>query len=207
MRVFSKSSLMPPALTSILILILSMNSNSAFAQTDYEFTVVSGDQLKNNPFAQKILDRIKIMKQQIIEKQQKQKQLQEHQKFIEEQRKIAKQKLDEQLSRMNKDYEQYTPRASFTSFVSKMPTRVHDVYWGMFDYHREKVKTAQEAMKRVLDNGGSYQDAREAYNKIAAIKRVELIEVTKNLNVKYGLADEKVQATFDKYGKLPRYDD
>jgi len=62
-------------------------------------------------------------------------------------------------------------------------------------------------MKRVLDNGGSYQDAREAYNKIAAIKRVELIEVTKNLNVKYGLADEKVQATFDKYGKLPRYDD
>jgi len=66
MRVFSKSSLMPPALTSILILILSMNSNSAFAQTDYEFTVVSGDQLKNNPFAQTILDRIEIMKQQII---------------------------------------------------------------------------------------------------------------------------------------------
>jgi len=31
--------------------------------------------------------------------------------------------------------------------------------------------------------------------------------VTKNLNVKYGLADEKVQATFDKYGKLSRYDD
>ena len=83
----------------------------------------------------KILDGIKIMKQQIIEKQQRQKQLQEHQKFIEEQRKIAKQKLDEQLSRMNKDYEQYTPRTSFTSFVSKMPTRVHDVYWGMFDYH------------------------------------------------------------------------
>jgi|GEM_PF-2715104 len=105
MRVFSKSSLMSPALTSILILILSMNSDPTFAQTDYEFTVVSGDQLKNNPFAQKILDGIKIMKQQIIEKQQRQKQLQEHQKFIEEQRKIAKQKLDEQLSRMNKDNE------------------------------------------------------------------------------------------------------
>ena len=43
---------MPPALTSILILILSMNSDPTFAQTDYEFTVVSGDQLKNNPFAQ-----------------------------------------------------------------------------------------------------------------------------------------------------------
>lgn len=195
------------ALIAILAVSSLTNSNIAYAQTTSEFTVLSGDQLKNNPLAQTMLERIEIMKQRIAEMQEKQNQLTEHQKFIEEQRKIAKQKLNEQLKRMDKDYEQHTPRASFSSFVSKMPTKVHDVYWGMFDYQRSKVKAAQEAMKDILNNGGSYHEAREAYNEIAGIKKVELIEVTKNLNVKYGLADRNIQDTFDKNGKLPRYDD
>jgi len=61
-------------------------------------------------------------------------------------------------------------------------------------------------MKKVLDNGGSLLEARDAYNNNAASKQVELVEVTKNLNVQYGLADSNVQLNFDQYGKLPRTD-
>jgi hypothetical protein len=107
---------------------------------------------------------------------------------------------------MHDKYKDYTPKAAFTSFVSSKPIETHNVYWDMFNYQQQKVIDARKAMKIVLENGGSLQDARNAYHNEAAIKRVTLIEITKNLNVKYGLADEKIQSTFDKYGKLPRYD-
>lgn len=181
--------------------------NFAYAQTSTsDFTVLSGD-LKNNPMAQKILERIEIAKQRIAEMQQKQTQIDEQKQFLAQQRLIAKQRLNQELERMNDENKEYTPRASFTRFVEKTPEKVHDVYWGMFNYHRDKVKAAQSAMNEILDKGGSYQEAREAYNKIAAIKRVDLIQITKNLNVDSGLADDSTQSAFDKYGKLPRYDD
>ena len=105
---------------------------------------------------------------------------------------------------MNNDYQDFTPKASFAKFVSKTPSKTHDVFWGMFDYQRMKVKAAQNAMKDVLDNGGSFKEAREAYYKAAATKRVDLIEASKELNIQFGLADTNIQNTFDKYGKLPR---
>lgn len=199
------------ALTAILVLlVVPITTNFAYADSKTQtsnFNVLVGDDLKNNPLAQKMLERIEIMKQRIAEIQQKQKQIDEHQKFIEEQRKVAQQKLNQQLERMEKDNAEHTPKAAFTSFVSKTPEKLHNVYWGMFDYQQSKVRAAQTAMNNILDNGGSYQEARDAYNKIAAIKRVQLIEVTKNLNIENNLADDSIQSTFDKYGKLPRYED
>lgn len=185
---------------------LVISGNNAYAQDQSGFTVLSGD-LAKNPLAQKILERIEIAKQKIAEMQQKQQQINEKQQFLEEQRKIAKQRLNEELQQMNKDNAENTPKAAFTRFVEKTPEKVQDVFWGMFTMHSEKIKLAQDAMNKVLDDGGSYQEARDAYDKIAGIKRVDLIEATKNLNVNYGLADDSVQSTFDKYGKLPRYDD
>lgn len=196
-------------LSTIMLMVavpLVISGNNAYAQDQSGFTVLSGD-LAKNPLAQKILERIEIAKQKIAEMQQKQQQINEKQQFLEEQRKIAKQRLNEELQQMNKDNADNTPRAAFTRFVEKTPEKVQDVFWGMFTIHSEKIKSAQDAMNQVLDKGGSYQEARDAYNKIAGIKRVDLIEATKNLNVNYGLADDSVQSTFDKYGKLPRYDD
>ena len=107
---------------------------------------------------------------------------------------------------MNDKYKDHTPKASFTSFVSSKPIDTQNVYWDMFNFQQQKVSEARKAMKTVLDNGGSLQEAREAYHNAGAIKRVQLIDITKDLNIKHGLADNTVQSTFDKYGKLPRYD-
>jgi hypothetical protein len=146
------------------------------------------------------------MKQRLAEVEEAKKKQQEHQKFIDQQRELVKQKLAQDLNRMHDKYKDNTPKASFTSFVSSKPIETHNVYWDMFNYQQQKVIDARKAMKTVLENGGSLQDARNAYHNEAAIKRVTLIDITKNLNVKYGLADEKVQSAFDKYGKLPRSD-
>ena len=202
------------ALGTVLLLVMTIPSTTMFttahAETSStiqnEFTVLQGEDLKNNPLAKIMLERIEIMKQQIADMQKKQAERTEHQKFVDEQMKLAKARLAEDLDRMNNKYKDHTPKAAFSSFVEKKPEKVHQVYWGMYDYQRAKVLAAQSAMKKVLDDGGSLQEARDAYHKTAASKRTELFEVTKNLNIQNGLADSDVQVTFDRYGKLPRSD-
>jgi hypothetical protein len=193
-----------------IILLSSISTNESiqvFAQTvDTEFTVRNAEQISKDPFAKSLLEKIEQMKQRLAEVEEAKKKQQEHQKFIDQQRELVKQKLAQDISRMHDKYKDYTPKAAFTSFVSSKPIETHNVYWDMFNYQQQKVIDARKAMKIVLENGGSLQDARNAYHNEAAIKRVTLIEITKNLNVKYGLANEKIQSTFDKYGKLPRYD-
>ncbi len=193
-----------------LILLSSMSTNESiqvFAQTvDTKFTVRNAEQINKDPFAKSLLEKIEQMKQRIAKVEEAKKKQQEHQKFIDQQRELVKQRLAQDLNRMHDKYKDNTPKAAFTSFVSSKPIETHNVYWDMFNYQQQKVIDARKAMKTVLENGGSLQDARNAYHNEAAIKRVTLIDITKNLNVKYGLADEKVQSAFDKYGKLPRLD-
>jgi len=183
-----------------------------FADSSSDFTVATGRGL-NSPQALDILAKIELFKQQQTENEQRKKQLaeqrkhqEERQKFIDEQRRIAQLRLDTEVNRMNQEYADFAPKPAFAKFVSKVPDNVQGVFWGMFDYQQAKVKAAQSAMKEVLDNGGSYSEARKAYNEKASTKRVQLIELTRDLNIEHGLADETVQLTFDKYGKLPRYD-
>jgi len=193
-----------------IILLSSISANESiqvFAQTaDNKFTVRNADQISKDPFAKSLLEKIELMKKRLVAVEEAKKKQQEHQKFIDKQRELVKQKLAQDISRMHDKYKDNTPKAAFTSFVSSKPIETHNVYWDMFNYQQQKVMDARKAMKIVLENGGSLQEARNAYHSEAAIKRVTLIDMTKNLNVKYGLADEKVQSSFDKYGKLPRYD-
>ena len=193
-----------------IILLSSISANESiqvFAQTaDNKFTVRNADQISKDPFAKSLLEKIELMKKRLAAVEEAKKKQQEHQKFIDKQRELVKQKLAQDISRMHDKYKDNTPKAAFTSFVSSKPIETHNVYWDMFNYQQQKVMDARKAMKMVLENGGSLQEARNAYHSEAAIKRVTLIDMTKNLNVKYGLADEKVQSSFDKYGKLPRYD-
>jgi hypothetical protein len=193
-----------------IILLSSISANESiqvFAQTaDNKFTVRNADQISKDPFAKSLLEKIELMKKRLAAVEEAKKKQQEHQKFIDKQRELVKQKLAQDISRMHDKYKDNTPKAAFTSFVSSKPIETHNVYWDMFNYQQQKVMDARKAMKIVLENGGSLQEARNAYHSEAAIKRVTLIDMTKNLNVKYGLADEKVQSSFDKYGKLPRYD-
>ncbi|KFM18974.1 hypothetical protein AAA799P11_00826 [Marine Group I thaumarchaeote SCGC AAA799-P11] len=177
-----------------------------FAQTTNEFTVRDSEQINKDPVAKSILEKIEQMKKRMAEIKEERKRQQEHQKFIEQQRELARQELNKELDRINDKYKDNTPKASFSSFVASKPAQTQLVYWDMFNFQQEKVADARKAMKSVLDNGGSLQEARNAYHEAASVKRIQLIDITKNLNIKHGLAEDSVQSTFDKYGKLPRYD-
>jgi len=194
---------------------ITSTEHMAFAESDSNSMPVIkvADHLKNNPLALKIITEMEAQKIRYKQQQEqgfqvsvKQVHVRSEQAELDQNKIIAKQRLADRLEDLMDKYKEYTPKASFARFVEKKPEYTHSVFWGMFDYMQGKVDAARAAMKQVIDNGGSLREARDAYFENASTTRVQLIQVTKDLNIQYGLADKAVQDTFDEYGKLPRYD-
>ena len=153
-------------MTALVVFVLFVN-NSAFAASSSESfpEIKATDEIKKNPLLMKVLKNIEISKKKIAEMQKKQISINEHKKFLEIQRKIADEKFQSDLARMNKEMENYTPRASFTKFLSGINGTHHDIFWSQFNYQEQKVNLARVAMNDVLKNGGTYHDARNALDR------------------------------------------
>jgi hypothetical protein len=172
-------------------------------QTQFQSQTITGDALKNNPMAQKILLEIEYSKKQIAELQKNQKDAEMNKKLIDQQRLIAAQleKQAQQLMEINNL--PHTPTVAFRSFVSTVNnTKIQNIFWGEFNFTSKRVDAGNAAMKKILDNGGTWEEAMLEFTKYAAIRHSELIELNKNLNVQYGLADFNVQQNFNEKGKL-----
>lgn len=200
-------------LIPLFALLIFYTSNFAIAETNnskFEFTSITGDEIKTSSVAQQMLERIELSKKILVDlrdgKNLVHTKQTEKQKFIEEQRKISKQKLQDQLDRMNKDYEPFTPRNAFAGYLSGVNEKYHGIYWNQFDYMNEKVKIAKAAKQAIINQGGTYQKAFQEYVKYASMTRDEMIKLNQELNIKYGFADSDIQKDFDKFGKVPRPD-
>lgn len=185
-------------------------NQSAFAQETSsnfnDFTKFEGDEIQTNPTAQKILDRIEESKRILSDMLEAKSIKTEHQKFIDEQRKIVQQSLQAELERMNKKYEENSPRNAFSRFVANFNATHHGIYWDQFEYMESKVNLARAAKQQILDNGGSFKEAQSEYIKYASMPRGEIIQKIIELNIKYGFANSQTQENFDEEGKLPRYE-
>ncbi len=198
-------------LIPLFALLIFFTNNFAAAQTDdsqFEFTTLTGDEIKTSSVAQQMLERIELSKKilaDLIEGKNLEKT--EEQKFIDEQRKISQQELQVQIDRMNRNYEPFTPRNAFAGYLSGINPTYHGIYWDQFNYIYEKVKFAKAAHQAVINQGGTYQEAMQEYVKYASMTRVEIIALNQELNIKYGFADADIQKDFDNLGKLPRNDE
>jgi len=179
------------AVTLSLVMLLSVTSYSVSAEEDSpnvsEWEKYDKDKILNDPFAQRLLEYIELSKQRIAELQNQQRIQTEHEKFIEQQRQIVNAQLQEELDRMNKKYADKTPRAAFAKFVSKYPEEYHDYYWSLFNYMYSKVEIAREHRDQILANGGSFQQAQQAFIKHASITRAERIQFSLDMVDKYEL--------------------
>ena len=164
---------------------------TVIAQTqEYEFTVIEGEDLITDPTARHILERIELSKKILAELQSDNfVPLNEHQRFIEEQRKLSQAKLDAQLERMNKKYEDYTPRNAFASFVSDKPEYMQAFYWDQFNYLNDKVLYAKHQRDQILDNGGTFSQAQQVFLKHAKFPKSEVKSVFDELVKKHRLYD------------------
>jgi hypothetical protein len=180
--------------------------NSGFAQVDSsetnEQTTLSGD-LLNSPLAQDILEKIEQTKQWIADLEKREYEKTQAQKELEEKRAVALERLNEDLIEWENLWANYTSRAAFERFVEDKPDQIQGVFWDQFEFKEMKVNAGRAALKEVIANGGTLSEARSAYHKAAETKRIELIEMNAQFNVKHNLAYYKEQLLFNSTGQLP----
>lgn len=168
----------------------------------------SSDEIAKNPTAQKILQQIELSKKILkdlksgtIRTEQT-----EQQRFVEEQRKITKEQLQQDLDKMHKDYEGFTPKNAYAKFLNRIPSQYHELYWEEFNHLDKKIHAARDARDQVLASGGTYEDAMYEFHKHATTQRIELVQINRDVNIKHGFTDTEFQSYFDNNGKLPRYE-
>lgn len=182
-------------------MVISVNYSFAQSETSEQVTL-SGD-LANNPVAQDILKKIEQTKKWIKELEEKNYETLEAKKELEAKRAQALEKLNQDLNEWEALWEYYSPKNSFSRFVDKVEEpQVKEVFWDQFEFQQIKVDAGRDALKKVLANGGSLKEARQAYHKAAETKRIELIEVNSIFNVKHNLAYYNQQIMFNKEGQF-----
>lgn len=189
-------------LLSLIVAISASTDSYAIDDSDIKAT----DQIRNNPAAMDILRKIELSKQILAEMQETKKVKEQQALKIQEARRQAQADLDAELSRMNKDAEPYSAKNAFERFVAKKPTEVHSIFWSMFNYQQEKIKAAQQVRSQILLNGGTEQQAWDAYRSESSMKRTEMIQLNKEYNIHHANSNAAIQQSFDKNGKLPRSD-
>ena len=203
-RHFRHIALVALATLSISIPIFNMPALALTQTNQFESQTITGDDLKNNPMAAKILAEIEYSKKQVAQLEQDQKNKEMNAQLIEQQRAIAKQLEDQAYQMLQLQSESTNPQNAFNKFVSTIPNdNVKQVFVGEFNFMQKRVDAGNLAMKQVLDNGGTWEEAMQIFSQYAGIKRTEMISVNRDLNIQYGLADPTTQAAFDQNGMLP----
>ncbi|MDE1872146.1 MAG: hypothetical protein KGH99_01560 [Thaumarchaeota archaeon] len=192
------------AAVGIIILVIG-GTNLALAQPElFQAHSLTADEIKNNIFAQKILSEIELFKKHISQIQQDRINTDVNTAQVDQNRTLAATLEQEALVALENQNALHTPKASFASFVSSInDTTAQNIFWGQFDYMSEKVNEGNVVMKQVLDNGGTVEEAIQAFSKYAAITRADMVRVNEDLNIQYGAADPTVQSNFNSNGTLP----
>ena len=195
----------------ILLCVISVSLiQTTYAQTDDnnndvnidEEQVILSDDLLSDPIAQDLLEKIEQTRKYIAEMEQKEFEENQAKQNLEEMRTMSLERLQQDLEEWERLWEKHSSKNAFESFVSKKPEHVQGVFWDQFEFKEQKVKDGREALKQVLLNGGSLKDARLAYHKAAETKKIELIEINAQFNVKHNLAYHKQQQLFNSTGQF-----
>lgn len=199
--------------SSLMIIIVFVITLGITAQTSYaqnnNYDVTANEQiplssdLANNPLAQDILKKIDQTKKWIADLEQRNYEQLEKQRELEDKRQKSLAKLNQDLKEWKGLWDYYSPKNSYERFVDKISdSKIRDVFWDQFEFKEQKVKAGRDALKKVIMDGGSLRDARQAYLAAAETKRIELIEANSQFNMKHNLAYYNQQILFDRQGQL-----
>jgi len=168
----------------------------------YELINSSNNNINQDSVASKILKSVEVAKNRQAVQDAKIKQNEEEKRFVDGQRVLANQQLQTDLQGWFAQFNPFTPRNAYASFISQVNENVAGIFWGQFNFTEQKTNNGLAAQNTVLQNGGSNDQARNAFFQNASSSRTEIIQVNKDLNLEYGNASNDVQSKFDKYGNL-----
>ncbi len=176
----------------------------SYAQTqpDVNEQIIFSDDLLNDPVAQDLLKKIEQTRKIIKEWEKKEFEKNQAKENLEKMRDMSVERLNQDLEEWKRLWEKHSSRNAFESFVSKKPEYVQGVFWDQFEFKEKKVQAGREALKQVLLDGGSLKEAKQAYYKAAETKKIELIEMNAQFNVKHKLAYYDQQQLFNSTGQF-----
>lgn len=189
----------------LIVCVLSISLiQTSYAQTqiDSKEQITFSDNLLNDPAAQDILKKIEQTKKMIAELEEKEYEKNQAQENLEKMREMSVKSLNHKLDEWQRIWEKHSSRNAFDSFVNKKPEYVQGVFWDQFEFKEKKINEGRTAMNQVLINGGTMQEAKEAYHKAASTKKIELIEMNAQFNVKHNLAYYGQQQLFNSTGQF-----
>lgn len=175
---------------------------NSYAESNSGEQITFSDGLLNDPIAQDILKKIDQTNKMIEDLKQKEYEENQARENLERVRDLSVQRLNQKLSEWERLWEKHSSRNSFEQFVNKKPSFVQDVFWDQFEFKEQKVNAGRTAMNQVLANGGTMASAMNAYNQAASTKKIELIEMNAQFNVKHNLAHHAEQEMFNSKGKI-----
>ena len=188
-----------------IVFALLFMANPVFAQSsslNFEGpTELSGD-LLNDPIAQDMLKKISQTKKMIEELKQKEYEQNQAQENLEKMRKMSIESLNKKLAEWERLWEKYSSKNSFEKFVNKKSSYVQGVFWDQFQFQEQRASAGRTAMNIVLADGGTMENAKNAYHDAASMQRIELVEMNAQFNVKHNLADYAEQQVFNSTGKI-----
>lgn len=128
---------------------------------------------------------------------------------LDEKRDLAKQRLEQTLQERPVGAGTYDGLA-YQDYIAKLDPRIKNTIASQLNYTKQLHEEARAAMKAVLDNGGSLQEARKAYFEKLSITKEELLVVndqnnTKNYSKVLKSEDKKINSKKVKGLKLNKY--
>ena len=159
-------------------------SQIAYAETiTGNQTTLSGD-LKNNPTAQEILEKIEKSKRWIEKLQQKNLEFIEKQKELETKRTQSLNYLENDLKKWEELWRYHTFDNMLERALENSPAKDTDsIYDHPLKFTASKINAGRIAFQNVLENGGTSEEARDAFVETAKITRVEMVSVNIIFNV------------------------
>jgi hypothetical protein len=168
--------------------------SSTFGDIYYNSNYANTGESANDPYNALKLKQYKKFLDEQNKRMQRQLDIEAKRFAIQEKRDIAQGKLDDAIKERQVGSGIYSGDR-YDRFVSKLDPRIRDTVSTQMNYTKQLFAEAQYAMKMVLDNGGSFQDAKKAYfEKLATPKdklgKIGVNGTEKNFS-KVKISDEK----------------
>jgi trimeric autotransporter adhesin len=168
-----------------------------------QFTTLAGPNLQNDPMAMKILQEIDASKRQVANILGNETADKLNQQLVLQQRQTVSNNLKQDLATLEQASASTTPDAAYSNFLKTVSdNRTIPVFQAEFNFMKQRTAVANTAMQNTLNNGGSIDQALAVFNQYATVNHVQMVSLNNELNVAYGLADNRIQSCFNSMGQL-----
>ncbi len=161
---------------------------STYAQTSdvetSEQTTLSNE-LLNNPLAQEILQKIEESKRKIAKLEQQNYDNLQAQKFLEDRRTVALERLHQALISWEEKWHEFSPKVAYQKFIDKMPSDVQGTYAKQFEFTEKKHELGVTAKTNALDNRMTSPKALQKFNSAARSTVSELSNYNEKIQPNY----------------------